>query len=314
MGEVLLGDEAWLGMKSMQEAVLEGGFRHRMVKVGGLQLHVVEAGPEDGWPVILLHGFPEYSGAWEVQMRALAARGWRVIAPDQRGYNLSDAPMDAAAYHLDTLAKDVVGIMDALDVKTAAVVGHDWGGAVAWWLGVHHGARLERLIVLDCPHVAVMARRIWWPKQLLRSSYMLLFQLPGIAEHVCRRDNFQFLRRALMTANEGTFTQADVERYIAAWSKPGALTGMLNWYRAALRSVGAMWRAGRVAVPTLLIWGKKDLFLGLDLARPSVAMCDDGRLAVIDDATHWIQHEHPERVCGWMDAFLRGEAVGEERA
>lgn len=283
--------------------------RERMVDVGGCRLHVLEAGPEGGRPVILLHGFPEYSWAWRAQLEGLAARGWRVIAPDQRGYHLSDAPQGVGAYRIERLGQDVVGLMDALGIETAAVVGHDWGGGVAWRLGAAHPERLERLIILNCPHLSVMARAVWGPRQLLRSAYMLLFQVPRVAEWVCRREGFWFLRQALLTAKEGTFSDEALRAYVEVWGREGRLTGMLSWYRAALRGVLRLKSTGRVEVPTLVIWGDQDAFLGLPLAAPSVEMCDDGQLVVLEGATHWLQHEAPERVNALIDQFLRGEMV-----
>jgi pimeloyl-ACP methyl ester carboxylesterase len=201
--------------------------------------------------------------------------------------------------------------MDKLGLATAAVVGHDWGGGVAWWLAANAPARLERLVILNCPHLGVMAREVWRPQQLWRSAYMLLFQVPALAEWVCRRDNFWFLRAALGTARAGTFTAADVARYVEAWSKPGRLRGMLNWYRAALCGIRDLRAVGRVGVPALILWGDQDAFLGTQLAAPSAAMCDDGRLVMVEGATHWVQHEEPARVADLIDRFLRGLAVAQ---
>ncbi len=270
--------------------------RHRTVATNGVRLHTVEAGPEGGPLAILLHGFPELWYGWRKQIEPLAAAGFHVLVPDQRGYNLSDKPRPVSAYTLDKLALDVVGLIDESGMGKAHVVGHDWGGAVGWWLGIHHADRIERLALLNIPHPLVMRRTLLKsPRQLRKSSYIFFFQLPGLPERAFRRDGFAYAVKTLrVSSRPGTFTDADVALYREAWSQPGAVRSSLNWYRAALRFQGKL--AGRVSVPTLLLWGKKDRYLGSEMAQPSIDLCDDGRLEFFEDATHWIQHEEPERV------------------
>lgn len=264
----------------------------------GVRLHVVMAGPEDGPLVVLLHGFPELWYGWHHQIGPLAAAGFRVVAPDQRGYNLSDKPRGVHAYNLDTLALDVVGLLDALGREKACIAGHDWGGAVAWWLGMKHGQRIERLALLNMPHLKVMQRHLKRSAtQLRKSAYIFLFQLPWLPEHRLARRNWEMAARALQsTSRPGTFSAADLAVYRAAWSQPGAMTAMLNWYRAALRARPSRPPGSRIHGPTLLIWGTQDRFLGAEMAQPSIDLCDDGHLVFLEEATHWVQHEEPERV------------------
>jgi pimeloyl-ACP methyl ester carboxylesterase len=281
--------------------------RERSVLTNGVRLHVVEAGPEDGPLLILLHGFPEFWYGWHKQIEPFAAAGYRVLVPDQRGYNLSDKPRGLAAYNLDQLALDVVGLIDEAGREKAYLAAHDWGGAAAWWVGVKHPQRLERLAVLNCPHPRVLRRTLRTnPAQRKKSWYIFYYQLPWLPERTMAKGNFAFAQKALTaTSRRGTFSEDDLARYREAWAQPGALTAMINWYRAALRRPPARPESSRVTVPTLLVWGVKDRFLGRELAQPSLDLCDQGQLVFLDDATHWVQHEAPERVTGLLREFFR---------
>ncbi|GJD47496.1 Epoxide hydrolase A [Methylobacterium crusticola] len=282
----------------------------RAIRVRGQTLNVAEAGPETGPLVVLLHGFPEFWWGWRHQIGPLAEAGMRVVAPDQRGYNLSSKPDDLAAYHLDRLAADVIGLADAYGRDRISVVGHDWGGLVAWWAAAQHPGRIERAAILNAPHPDVFgayARR--HPSQALRSTYVGLFQLPWLPEAALRAGGFLGLRRALATSSRpGTFTPADLDRYAAAWRQPGALTGMLNWYRAlrlARRAAPAP-----VRPPVLVLWGEKDTALETGLARASLALCEAGSARWFPEATHWVQHEEVAAVNAALLAFLAPARTG----
>lgn len=279
--------------------------RSRFVDTPGVRLHVVEAGPADGPLVVLLHGFPEFWYGWRHQVAPLARAGWRVWAPDQRGYNLSAAPPDVSAYDVDRLADDVVALLDAAGAERARVVGHDWGALVAWWLALREPERVERLAILNVPHPEAFTRFApRAPSQLLRSWYVAFFQLPALPERALRR----FGTRALtVTSAPGTFSDADLARYRAAWRRPGAAHGMISWYRALAR------RAGRqqltpfdptVRPPTLILWGTADVALDARLAERSLAYCPRGRLVTLPGVSHWVQHEAPEAVNRELLAFL----------
>lgn len=277
---------------------MEQGFKSRTITTHGVRLHVVEAGPEDGPLVVLLHGFPEFWYGWRKQIGPLAAAGFRVLVPDQRGYNLSDKPRGLASYNLDDLALDIVGLIDAAGRDKAHVAGHDWGGAVAWWLGIKHADRLDRLALLNIPHPRVMERTLRKSQeQRMKSSYMAFFQLPWLPEISLSSRSYDNLARSLqVTSRRGTFTEEDLGRYRAAWARPGAVTGMLSWYRAALRSRPTPPASPRVTVPTLMIWGTKDRFLGREMVPPSLELCDQGRAVYLEEATHWVQHEEADAV------------------
>ncbi|OLY94209.1 Pimeloyl-ACP methyl ester carboxylesterase [Cnuella takakiae] len=269
-----------------------------------IRLHVYEAGPQDGLPVILLHGFPEAGFAWEQQVIRLAAKGYRVFAPDQRGYNRSSKPRGVAAYSIQFLVGDIIALMDATGCSQAVLVGHDWGGAVAWHLAMQHPDRVSKLIILNMPHPEVMRQTLLHNgKQRKKSSYAAFFQLPWAPEWLARRNNYKWLEQALVkTSRPNTFTQTTIARYKQAWAKPGALTAMINWYRAY--SFVQPKNSRPLALPVLIIWGKKDAFLLYQMAVESAAHCTHAQLVTLDDATHWLHHEAPQEVNARILGFL----------
>lgn len=257
-------------------------------RVNGLNLHMIEAGPPNGPLVILLHGFPDFWWGWRHQIGPLAARGFRVIVPDGRGYNLSDKPPGLDAYHLDALAADVAGLADACGRQTFRLVGHDWGGVVAFWTAHRYPQRVERMAIINAPHPDVWRRIVVRHLgQAMRSYYVALFQLPRLPEAALRGGDFVLLRTALVrTARPGSFTPDDLSRYRAAWLRPGAMTGMLNYYRA-LRRQPSDANPPPVRPPTLLIWGVRDATLHRKVAEASLALCERGEALFLEDATHW---------------------------
>jgi len=288
------------------EPPLPAGFAHEDASCDGVRLHLVAGGPGDGPPVVLLHGFPEFWYGWRAQLEPLAAAGLRVLAPDQRGYNLSDKPRGLAAYRLDRLADDVACLIEAAGVRRAALVGHDWGAIVAWWTALRHPDRVRRLAVLNAPHPLVFRRFVRHdPTQRRRSWYAFFFQLPWLPEWWFRRRDFSVGARSLRgSSRRGTFDDEALARYRHAWGRPGALRAMIDWYRASLRRPPGRVADPRVHVPTLIVWGTRDRFLGREMVEPSLALCDDGRLVELPEATHWLQHEEPERVNRLLLEFL----------
>jgi len=279
---------------------------HTTITTNGINLHVVLSGPAEGIPVILLHGFPEFWRGWLKQIEPLANAGYRVIVPDQRGYNLSDKPNGVKAYTLDKLVADILGLIDALGYQQVNLVGHNWGAMVAWVLAIRHPERLRRLGILNVPHPAVMLRFLRSdPEQLRRSWYVFAIQLPWLPEAMLRANNWRGVDRALRGSGKiHTFTKEDVSEYKKAWSQPGAMTAMLNWYRAVVRHRLQMPKDLRVKVPTLIIWGLQDVALSHRMARPSLDYCDAGRLVFFEDATHWVQHDEAEAVIQLLLEFL----------
>jgi len=278
---------------------------HQEIRTHGVRLHVASCGPERGPLVLLLHGFPEYWGAWEAYMGRLAARGYRVIAPDQRGYNKSEKPPRVRDYRLELLSADIVGLIDHHGRERARVVGHDWGGAVAWHLARAHADRVRQLVVINCPPPDVLKRfALRHPTQLLRSWYMMVMQCPRLAEWAMSRRNFALTRASMFSSsNPGTFDGDGLAGHLAAWAQPGALRAMVNWYRAGFRHPPKT-GGGPVKAPTLLLWGERDRFLGKGLVDPSVDICLDARAVRFPDATHWLPHEEPEAVLAEMIGFF----------
>jgi len=278
---------------------------HCFLETNGVNLHVVQAGDPRGPLVILLHGFPDFWYGWRAQIEALAGAGFRVWTPDQRGYNLSDKPAQVADYGLDLLARDIVGLMDAAGVERACVVGHDWGGAVAGWLGLHHPHRLAKLAILNSPHPAAFTRYLNSHRsQRLKSAYMRFFQLPRIPELTSRRFGGWALRRSSLP---DAFSDADLAKYQAAWNQPGAMKAMINWYRASHRRLNVTPMSSlTVSTPTQIIWGEKDVFFEEGLAELSLELCAAGRLAMIPAAGHWVQHEAADEVNRLLIAYFGG--------
>jgi pimeloyl-ACP methyl ester carboxylesterase len=280
------------------------GIRRRL---NGITLHCVEAGPEDGPLVVLLHGFPEFWWGWRHQIAPLAEAGFRVVVPDQRGYNLSDKPEGRRSYHLDTLARDVIALADALGRRTFHLVGHDWGGLVAWWTAACYPDRVSRLVPVNAPHPAVARPyMLSHPSQALRSSYIGFFQIPRLPERILSAADHRGLKQSLRgTSRPGTFSDEDLAHYREAWSKPGAVTAMLNWYRALPSFSAGEASQSRLSLPVLVIWGVRDRFLEKGLAEASLASCDSGEALWIESGSHWVHLEEAEAVSSALVKFLR---------
>ncbi|MFL5378930.1 MAG: alpha/beta fold hydrolase [Myxococcales bacterium] len=278
---------------------------HRRVDLGnGIALHCAEAGT--GPLVILLHGFPEHWASWRYQMPALVEAGFRAVAPDLRGYGECDKPRGLDAYRIDVLAEDVALLVTALGADRAAVVGHDWGGALAWYAAMWHPERVSRLVVLDCPHPSRMARALRTFRQWRRSWYALLFQIPAVPEALLRANDFALLRGIfrLDPARNGAYSAEDIEGIVRAAAKPGALTAMIDYYRASLRRrPHKRWLP--IAAPTQVIWGQRDRYLAPELAAPDPQWVPDQRVLYIPGASHWVQADAPERVNEALIEFLR---------
>ncbi|WP_018654538.1 alpha/beta fold hydrolase [Actinomadura flavalba] len=278
--------------------------------VDDVLLHVEAAGPEDGPPVVFLHGWPDLWFSFDPQMRALAEQGYRVLAPDQRGYGLSSKPPAVADYQMPKLVKDIVLLIERRASGPVHLVGHDWGGAVAWALAIERPDLVRSLTAVNCPHPQVFAdalrRR---PSQLLRSWYMLVFQIPGLAETVLSVRDHAVLR-AMLRHGAG-LDDADLARHRAVWRHPGTVQRPLFWYRAMFRSTLPTLRAAppdmTVRVPTQIIWGRRDGAFRADLAAHSTRLCDEAELHVLN-ARHWPHHEQPERVTELLAAWFERHA------
>jgi epoxide hydrolase 4 len=293
-------------MATLETSELRDGY----ADLGEVRLHYVEAG--DGPLVVLLHGFPEFWFSWRFQLPMLASAGFRVVAPDMRGYNLSSRPAGVAAYDTDQLAADVCGLVRERGADRAFLAGHDWGAAVSWVTAMNHPEVVERLAILNVPHPRRMLHGLQRPRQLAKSWYMFFFQLPWLPERVVHAARWWFFRYGFEhDARPGAFTPEDIARYVEGWAQPGAATAMINYYRAALRQTPrrAEARIRPVRAPTLVIWGERDRYLGAELAEPDLADVPNlERVARLPDASHWVQHDEPERVGQLLVEFFAGAA------
>jgi pimeloyl-ACP methyl ester carboxylesterase len=273
----------------------------------GVQLHTILAGPTEGPLVLLLHGFPECWYSWRHQIPVLARAGYRVAAPDLRGYNLSDKPRGVRHYQVDCLVADVLALIHALGRETATIVAHDWGGLVAWRLAMDHPPVVDKLVILNAPHPVAMAKslRSDW-SQRRRSWYIFAFQLPWLPETLLTLSplgtaRFAFQRTAV---RRDAFSEVDLEMLAAALAQPGAMRCMIDYYRAALRFRPAR-QAAPVEVPTLVLWAEEDFALGKMLTHGLERGVLDLTLQYISRCGHWVQNEAPLEVNEHLMAFLQ---------
>lgn len=279
---------------------------HHYADLGAVRLHYVEMG--EGPLVVLLHGFPEFWYSWRFQIPGLAEAGFRVVAPDMRGYNLSDKPQGVNNYRAELLGRDVARLIRACGAERAKVVGHDWGGVVAWMAAMHYPEQVEKLAILNVPHPDRFLQGLWTLHQLRKSWYIFFFQIPWLPEQVVRAGNFAWLRSNFRNdpVRPGAFSPQDIERYVEALSRPGALTAAMNYYRALFRQTPAQVRRQlrKVEIPVLVIWGERDRYLGTELAQPDRTWVPDVRVERLVDASHWVQVDQPEKVNALLLDFL----------
>jgi pimeloyl-ACP methyl ester carboxylesterase len=271
-----------------------------------VRLHYVESG--EGPLVVLLHGFPEFWYSWRFQIPGLAAAGFRVVAPDMRGYNLSSRPSGVEAYDVDRLADDIRGLVAERGADSAFLAGHDWGAAVAWAAAMNHPDVVRRLAILNVPHPRRFLHGVRNPRQLAKSWYMFFFQLPWLPERVVRTRDWWFFRLGFEhDARPGAFSAEDIDRYREAWSQPGATTAMINYYRSVFRQSPkrAEARIRQVDAPTLVIWGERDRYVEPELAEPERRDVPNLEGVVrLPEATHWVHHDEPERVTELLAEFF----------
>jgi pimeloyl-ACP methyl ester carboxylesterase len=289
--------------------------REGYAQVGDVRLHYVETG--EGPLVILLHGFPEFWYGWRLQIAPLSAAGYRVVAPDMRGYNLSSRPDGVAAYGADRLADDVRGLIQQLGAQSALLVGHDWGGTAVWTTAMKHPDVVERLAILDAAHPRRLLQGLRHPSQLRKSWYFFFFAVPDVPERVVRSKDWRFLQRFLREANP-PYTPEEIKRYVEAWSQPGAAAAMINYYRASVRESQkrALAAIRPISAPTLVIWGRDDAFLGPRVREPDRTDVPGlERVEQLPGASHWVHHDEPEKVNQLLvDFFAPSRSAGQPQA
>jgi len=285
-------------------ALLGSDVREGYADIGDVRLHYVEAG--EGPLIVLLHGFPEFWYGWRLQIGPLAAAGFRVVAPDMRGYNLSSRPEGVTAYGTDRLTADIHGLIQERGARSAMLVGHDWGGSVAWATAMKYPEVVDRLAILNAAHPRKLSQGLHHPDQLRKSWYFFFFDLPELPEFVVHANRWHFFRHFLRDARPA-YSSEEMDRYIEAWSQPGAAAGMINYYRFSVRQPPNEAEAALrpISAPTLVIWGQRDNYLGPELAQPEhddVPNLD--RVERLPDASHWVHHDEAERVTQLLTDFF----------
>ena len=285
----------------MSIAALQHGF----IKTNGINLHYVSQG--EGKLMLMLHGFPEFWYSWRHQITEFA-RDYHVVAIDMRGYNDSDKPKAVSAYKMSELLADVEGVISNLGYEDCILVAHDWGGAIAWNFAYEYPAMVEKLIVMNLPHPAKFIDGLKTWQQLRKSWYIFWFQLPLLPELIFKANNYRAIASALMNtaSDKSTFSPEDLAAYRDAAAKSGALTAMINYYRANFklardRSVNN-W--GVLNISTLMIWGEKDVYLGKELTYGTDVYVSDLKIKYIPNCSHWVQQEQPKLVNQYMRSFL----------
>lgn len=284
-------------------------WQHRDIITNGIRMHYVTQGT--GELVVLLHGFPEFWYSWRHQILFLAEQGYRVVAPDLRGYNDTDKPHKG--YNVSTLLRDIVGLIKGLGEEKAIIVGHDWGGVLAWAFALRYPQMTERLIVLNAPHPAAFTRDLRTLQQLRKSWYAFAFQIPWLPEFLLGRNHAALIGKMLYASavQKTAFPPEALAQYQDAMSKPGALRASINYYRATFRRpFSTRSRADTtINTPTLLIWGDQDIALGINLTRGLEQWVPNLQIKHLPDSGHWVQQEKPDEVNAFLLEFL-GNATG----
>lgn len=279
---------------------------YEMIQTRHLKFEVATHGRGDKL-ALLLHGFPESAHAYRHQIPLFERLGYRVWAPNLRGYGKSDKPHGRRAYALDQLESDVTDLIDAADARSVLLVGHDWGGAIAWSYAMRGPRELERLIVMNAPHPLRFEQALRTRAQLRRSWYMFFFQLPWLPEYLFRRDGYRLLDQSFLkfAVHPERFRDDDLASFRASASEPEAMTAMLNYYRALPYAfLGRRQGVRKITAPTLFLWGERDHALGRELTDHTDRLVNDLTLRFIPDASHWIQQDTPEAVNAHIEQWL----------
>lgn len=282
--------------------------KHNMItlKSSGEKLHYVSKGSSDQPLMLFVHGFPECWYTWRYQMTHFSSN-YRVVAIDQRGYGLSSKPSQVKDYKVDILARDIADVIEQLGYQSCVLVGHDWGGVVAWATAIQYPRLVDKLIILNCPHPAAFLSAMSFA-QLRRSWYIFFYQIPFIPELLVQANDFALLRRAFLEppmglANPKNMTNEDLDVFKYTFSQPGTATAAINYYRALLRYRRDDSKS-RINRPVLIVWGCQDKALGEELADASKSYCSNVQLKKIKHASHWVQQDEPEVVNQFIEAFL----------
>jgi pimeloyl-ACP methyl ester carboxylesterase len=283
----------------------------RLVEANGLRFAIDEAGEGD-YVALCLHGFPESRFSWRHQLPVLASMGWRAVAPDMRGYGETSRPSDRAAYRMEHLVADAAALFDALGARRRLLVAHDWGALIAWQFAMQKMRPLDGLVIMNVPHPAVfraVLRRS--PRQLARSWYVFFFQVPFLPEAMLGARGARAVGQAFigMAVDKSAFPAEVLAHYRTNAMAPGALTAMINYYRANFGLLGRAAPATVIETPTLLIWGEEDTALGLELTEGYAPYVADFTLRRIPGVSHWVQQEAPGQVNAALLAWMQAKGL-----
>ena len=293
--------------------------RMQRISANGLSFAYDEAG--EGPDVALcLHGFPESRYSWRYQLPVLAEAGWHAVAPDMRGYGDTSRPQGRAAYKMNTLVEDVAALFDAFGARRRLLIAHDWGALIAWSFAIAKRQPLDGLVIMNVPHPAVFARVLRGSlAQLRKSWYVFFFQLPLLPETMLGARGARAVGEAFrgMAVNKAAFPDEVLAHYRQNAMQPGALTAMVNYYRANFLSLAQVQDAAPIEVPVLMVWGEEDTALGLELTEGYAPYVRDFTLARLPGVSHWVQQEAPDlvnaRMLDWMETKLPPAAQAPSR-
>jgi epoxide hydrolase 4 len=283
------------------------------VAANGINFEVLTLGYGDRL-AMCLHGFPEHACCWRFQMQVLANLGFRVWAPNLRGYGGTDSPPEINAYRLEALVEDVAALIRISGARETVVIAHDWGGELAWNLAMWRQALVQRLVILNAPHPACFTRELRRPVQLLKSWYMLFFQLPVFPEWLLGMASGKAISYLIRntSSDPSCFTEEVLKAYRQNAARPGGLTAMINWYRALFHR-RPMWRlhteVPKIEAPTLFIWGESDRFLSTRTIVGIENYVSNLTLRVLPGVSHWVQEEAADTVNNMLEAWLTGSDV-----
>lgn len=285
---------------------------YRTILANGLAFHVAVAGSGERL-ALCLHGFPESSFSWRHQLPLLARLGYLVWAPDLRGYGGTTRPLGVAAYTLENLEADVAALIEASGAREVLLLGHDWGALIAWYYAMFGRVAITKLVIMNVPHPVLAQRGMRTVRQLRKSWYIGFFQLPWLPEWLLGRHHGAWIAKAFrgMAVDKTRFPREVLRVYTDAACVPGALTAMLNYYRALLRGLGRIRRRGlrHIEIPTLMLWGEEDAALGKELSVGTEKYVGNLTLRYLPHVSHWVQQEAPEAINGMLEAWLLGRAV-----
>ncbi len=290
------------------------GVERQIIAANGIEFEVAVAGSGPRL-ALLLHGFPEHALAWRHQIPALVALGYRVWAPNMRGYGATTTPADIDAYAIETLIDDVAGLIKASGAEDLTLIAHDWGGAIAWYVALRRPDLIRKLVIMNLPHPALFAKALGTIDQLLKSWYVFFFQIPGLPEWGLTRNKARAIRDIFtnMAVNRHRFPDAVLDVFAANAMRPGGMRGMLNYYRAMVGGGGAKRQTAlgypKITIPTLMIWGEQDTALSKATTYGTEALVDDFTIRYLPKVSHWVQQDAPDEVNAILTAWLRGEIV-----